>query len=61
MLDEEQAVAGLAIRRNGLWTIKIFTPESQKAKEVFMTRHWLDGCKLVENWIEKQEEENGKH
>ena len=37
MLDEEQAVDVLAIRRNGLWTIKIFTPESQKAKEVFMT------------------------
>ena len=34
MLDEEQAVDVLAIRRNGLWTIKIFTPESQKAKEL---------------------------
>ena len=61
MLIEEQAVDVLAVRRNGLWTIQIFTPESQKAKEVFMTRHWLDGCKLVENWIEKQEEEYGKN
>ena len=61
MLKEDQPVDVLAIRRNGSWTLKIFTPDSQKAKEVIITRHWLDGCKLIENWIDKQEEENGKH
>ena len=58
MVDIKQAVDILAVRRNGLWTLQIFTPENRKPKEVIVTRNWLDGCRLIEEWLDK-DEENG--
>jgi|TARA_R100001163_G_C5049570_1_gene186498 hypothetical protein len=55
MVDVKQPVDVLAVRRNGLWTIKIFVPENKEPMETIVARDWNHGCGLVEKWLEKGE------